>query len=1372
MKRTPLVLLTLAIGVLLFYASIHSRQKGPSDPAPSVAQGLPAARPLADNPNQLPPVSAGLTKNSPQLPSPSGSPAATPARAAAGTGFKSALLPNGEKRRLWDSTFFATLDGTSEGNPIHFELAGGEVASGTVRHVERSEAGVIHVSGQLDSPESGRFFFQKQSAPGKAGEYAGVVEFPQSKRAYRIEPSSRGSELVERPLEAVVCLMMPPAPAKTNDTEEIPPLQPSDFPDVPIPPYQKGIIVLESLPGATAVVYLDYRGGRTPTWGGITYSKFNVSNSQIKDVWKRVSEDFMPFNINVTTDIHVYERAPERSRQRVVLTPTTTAAPGAGGVAYIGSFNWTGDTPCWAFYGTGKDAAEVVSHEVGHTLGLLHDGKDFGGLHTEYYDGQGSGSVGWAPIMGVGYYKNVTQWSKGEYAYANNREDDLSIITSANNDVDYRADDTGSDLAHSRYLEIFAGGSAKGEGVIERSGDTDAFQFTTRGGQITLRVEPVGEWADLALRATLRDSSGQQVAADNLATVLHSSITTVLDPGTYTFQVTGAGRNTPFTDGFSDYGSLGYYKISGTIAGARLPDRFTIFENTPAGAEVGRIPANNPSADPLEYVIRSGNDSGTFAINNSGRLTVANASTLDYEKLATRSQFPVQFELFVDIVNTVNASLSELNRRVVVAVTNANEAPSLSNFSGAVLEHSLKGELVTTVQGSDPDFYTLLSYSIIGGDPKAVFSIDAASGEIRVAADISRLVQTNYQILVRASDLAVPTPLMATSVVTIAVLPNENPTRVPAKIGVPPAGGIVLAGTKLELHVAAVGTKPITYKWYHNNILVSSLGPDYVVSSTAYGDRGTYRVAVTNAFGGDEATFEIEVGIPPIIAEQPKDATLKLGTNLTLYARGAGSLPLYYQWFVNGERRPDATNYSLKLNNLQFTNGGTYACVITNAYGAAATRLATLKILARPTIVANPVNQLATNASATPVLTGFSTNELAPKNRSFTLFIDGGEAPLSGAGVIRMTFTTNIFRVIPLTPNVPAATGTFVTKPSALDGVEIELVGLTTNKLAARLILLADGSFLVTQSSKTLQKGHFLIDGLIRPAPAVSFTVQAIGTEPMAYQWYSNGVAFAGKTNRVLTIANPRAKDVGKYFVTVTNALGKTNSAAARLDVLVRPQYFAAQGAYNGIFFSPGKPEQRSSGSLKLTLAANGGYTGKLTFDRTNAAFSGQFSATGQATNVVLVTGFPKITLYLILDPAREQIDGLAMSTGWSAFLRANRTIFGPATPATDFSGNYLLSLTASNLPTVSASMTVSNMGSVLIEGLLPDTTAYRQVIPIARAGEIQVYIPLYDNKGSLFGWLTNSGFSDRAIDGTLFWAKPTNGTAPGRFEAHGDVRP
>jgi len=56
-----------------------------------------------------------------------------------------------------------------------------------------------------------------------------------------------------------------------------------------------------------------------------------------------------------------------------------------------------------------------------------------------YYQGHGSGEVGWAPIMGVGYYKLLVQRSRGEYLSANNTENDLNRITTLNG-FGYRAD--------------------------------------------------------------------------------------------------------------------------------------------------------------------------------------------------------------------------------------------------------------------------------------------------------------------------------------------------------------------------------------------------------------------------------------------------------------------------------------------------------------------------------------------------------------------------------------------------------------------------------------------------------------------------------------------------------------------------------------------------------------------------------------------------------------------------------------------------------------------------------------------------------------------------------------------------------------------
>jgi len=678
-------------------------------------------------------------------------------------------------KRAWDSGYLVSLGHPAEGSPIRFELVAGVYASGSIRHVELRNGELILISGELATPEAGRFFFQKQTLPGKAGDYAGVIEFPANRKAYRIEPTGPGgtSELVEHRLDEVICLMMPRAENEaqgTPDTEEMPPLDPQDVPDL-VPGYNDGIISLQSLQGATGVLYIDYRGGSTTTWGGITYTKPSVSNAQIKDVWKRVCEDYMAFNINVTTDIRVYEAAPENSRQRVIVTPTTTAAPGAGGVAYLNSWNWTGDTPCWSFYSTGKDAAEVIAHEAGHTLSLSHDGRI--SPSEGYFLGHGSGVTGWAPIMGAGYYQPVSQWSKGEYASANNTEDDLLKITENNNSVDYRQDDTGDTLSGARYLDIYSNTTAFAEGVIERTADTDALRFTTSGGQMSLTALPVGSWANLALQVTLADATDAVIASNSPQNVLSASLTTNLTAGTYTFRVTGAGRNSALTNGFSCYASLGYYTVTGSVAGAQAATYLSILENSTNGTVVGAVPAAHTNANPLVYTIITGNVSNAFSINTSGTLTVANASALNYEALASNTQFTVQFELFITISNTVNPSLTEVNRRVVVQLLDMNETPTLSGFSATVLAHTRTGTVIGNVTGSDPDAFSTLTYSITAGNIGGSFAINSGSGALTVASDISAATQTVYMLTVRIADDGTPAKTQDATVF-VTIIPNTS----------------------------------------------------------------------------------------------------------------------------------------------------------------------------------------------------------------------------------------------------------------------------------------------------------------------------------------------------------------------------------------------------------------------------------------------------------------------------------------------------------------------------------------------------------------------------------------------------------------------
>jgi len=348
--------------------------------------------------------------------------------------------------------------------------------------------------------------------------------------------------------------------------------------------------LLNSLPGANHTIYLDFNGHTTTgtPWNGagrssIVTPAFDIDGNpagfstteleRIQYIWQRVVEDFSPFNVNVTTQ--------EPTLDRLIKSGTTDTAwgvrvaiggssydwfgAGAGGVAYLNSFNWDSDTPTFVFTqqlgGDEKSTAEAISHEVGHTLGLYHDGRT--SPSEGYYYGHGSGETGWAPIMGVGYYQNLTQWSKGQYLAANNTEDDLAIITTANG-FGYRVDDTGDTLGTAKALTVSVT-AVSASGIIERNTDVDFFSFTTGDGGISLTVTPSGRGPNLDILAELYNASGVLVASSNPADFLAASISATVSAGTYYLKVDGVGKGDPLGTGYTDYGSLGQYGITGTI---------------------------------------------------------------------------------------------------------------------------------------------------------------------------------------------------------------------------------------------------------------------------------------------------------------------------------------------------------------------------------------------------------------------------------------------------------------------------------------------------------------------------------------------------------------------------------------------------------------------------------------------------------------------------------------------------------------------------------------------------------------------------------------------------------------------------------------
>jgi PKD repeat protein len=196
-------------------------------------------------------------------------------------------------------------------------------------------------------------------------------------------------------------------------------------------------------------------------------------------------------------------------------------------------------------------------------MGLLHDGYSGG----SYYSGQGSGTTGWAPIMGVGYYQPFVQWSKGEYATANNVQDDYLVMN--DNGLPLRADDHGDSIATATPLPGTSAGSVTTlaiEGVIERPGDIDMFSFASGAGTLAFNLATAARSSNLDALIELRNGAGTLLASANPVDALPAALNwTATNAGTYYLSVQGVGKGDPLTTGYTDYGSLGQYALTGSV---------------------------------------------------------------------------------------------------------------------------------------------------------------------------------------------------------------------------------------------------------------------------------------------------------------------------------------------------------------------------------------------------------------------------------------------------------------------------------------------------------------------------------------------------------------------------------------------------------------------------------------------------------------------------------------------------------------------------------------------------------------------------------------------------------------------------------------
>ncbi|MBO9523206.1 MAG: hypothetical protein J7518_16860 [Nocardioidaceae bacterium] len=348
---------------------------------------------------------------------------------------------------------------------------------------------------------------------------------------------------------------------------------------------------LHSRPASNRTLYLDFDGAAVSgTAWNTSYNQASVTaepydadgnpaafgsaeQDVIQSVWQRVAEDYASMDVDVTTEAPAADRIDRTDTTdqtygtAVVISPTSfiSSSCACGGMAYLGVFDWAPGhgsyQPAWVFtqgVGTGaKNIAEAVSHEVGHNLGLSHDGTGT----DAYYWGQGH----WAPIMGAGYNQPLTQFSTGDYAGASNTQDDYAVM--GTHGAAQVADDYGDTNATAAALTI---GQAR-SGLVSSRSDVDVFSYSG-DAPVSFAIKPASVSPNLDL--TVKVTSGgttttyapANVRGDNdVLSGLGATFTVPADndPATPVYvAVEGTGEGDPLTTGESDYGSRGAYTIT------------------------------------------------------------------------------------------------------------------------------------------------------------------------------------------------------------------------------------------------------------------------------------------------------------------------------------------------------------------------------------------------------------------------------------------------------------------------------------------------------------------------------------------------------------------------------------------------------------------------------------------------------------------------------------------------------------------------------------------------------------------------------------------------------------------------------------------
>jgi hypothetical protein len=177
------------------------------------------------------------------------------------------------------------------------------------------------------------------------------------------------------------------------------------------------------------------------------------------------------------------------------------------------------------------------------------------------------------------------------------------------------------------------------------------------------------------------------------------------------------------------------------------------------------------------------------------------------------------------------------------------------------------------------------------------------------------------------------------------------PIDTPPIIIIQPINTNVNAYGSASFSATATGRPPMFFQWSLNGTnILNATNDTLIITSVEQAHLGAYTVVVSNCglqgVCGSVTSSVANLTMSPHLATPFVGLDTCWGYTNTLSVVAWGSGPLSYQWFDNDIAIQGATNATLTLTSIQFTNSGPYSVVVTSSWGSVTNRPA--RVVVRP----------------------------------------------------------------------------------------------------------------------------------------------------------------------------------------------------------------------------------------------------------------------------------------------------------------------------------------------------------------------------------------------------------------------------------------